>query len=149
MPRLTPETAERTKSAVSPAMSPTRNPLPTGPAPETTWKPRLICRTPMPSDTAVPKSVTMIAKMSMVAPRGLRRPGPKTGSKIAEINGGRPRLYELYAMAPPTRAYMAQATGPQWSMVCASAVCMASALPGASSKPCGGSRKYVSGSYGP
>ena len=91
MPRLMPETAEMMNSAARIAMALMRNVFPTGPMPVTTSNPRPIWSTPMPREMAVPKSVTMMAKTSMVAPRGPAVRLPKMGSKIAEMRGARPR----------------------------------------------------------
>lgn len=92
MPRLTPETAEMMKATVSTVMVPMMKPLPRCPTPLTISVPRAICSEPMPSEMAVPNSVTMMAKMSMNAPSGPRVPStPSRGSKMAEISGGRPR----------------------------------------------------------
>ena len=69
-------------------------PLPTGPAPVMISKPRLICSAPMPSEMAVPPSVTTIAKMSTIEPSQPSVRCPKMGVKIAEMSGERP-VYQI------------------------------------------------------
>lgn len=91
MPLETPETADAMKHAVSTAMTAMRMPLPSSPMPETISMPCPICRAPRPSEAAVPNSVTMIEKMSIVRPRAPPvRPSPSNGAKIDEITGVRP-----------------------------------------------------------
>ena len=91
MPRLMPETAETTNAAVSTVTITTSPALPTGPMPATNSRPLEIWSAPMPSVTAVPNSVTMMAKTSMIAPAQPSVRSLKIGAKIAEISGGRPR----------------------------------------------------------
>ena len=92
MPFETPETAEAMKHAVSTAIAAMSTPLPSSPMPLTSSTPWPICSAPSPRDAAVPNSVTMIEKMSIVRPRGpVVRPSPSSGAKIDEISGVRPR----------------------------------------------------------
>ena len=93
MPRLMPVTADRMKMTVRTDIATTTKPLPSMSWPVTIEVPVLICNAPMPRDVAVPKSVTSTAAMSMIFPSARLDPSGKTGSKTAEISGGRPRRY--------------------------------------------------------
>lgn len=95
MPRFTPDTADAMKSEVRIAMDPMRNRLPSGPIPVTSTKPLWICSAPIPSETAVPKRVTRIAKKSMNLPSTRWLEPGNTGSKRAEMSGARPPRYAL------------------------------------------------------
>ena len=80
------------KHAVSTAITAMRMPLPSGPMPLTSSTPWPICSAPRPREAAVPNSVTMMEKMSIVRPTGpVVRFSPSSGAKIDEISGVRPR----------------------------------------------------------
>jgi hypothetical protein len=88
-PLPTPETAERMKNTVRTAMIASATPV-DSPVPQRKFSPLLICCAPRPSEVAVPKSVAMMARMSMVRPAGPWTALPMSGSKALEIRMGRP-----------------------------------------------------------
>ena len=69
MPLPTPETAERMNSTVRTAMIVSAMTF-DSPVPQRKLRPLLICCAPRPSEVAVPKSVAMIARMSIALPIG-------------------------------------------------------------------------------
>ena len=91
MPRLTPEVAERMKSAVRMEMIATITPSPSRGLPVMIEVPVRICRAPMPREVAVPKRVTRTAKISMIFPATRLFGSVISGSKSEEISGRRPR----------------------------------------------------------
>lgn len=68
MPRSMPEMAEATNARVSTAMIATSRPVLTSSIQSSSWKPEPIWSAPRPSEAAEPKTVAMIARMSITRP---------------------------------------------------------------------------------
>ena len=94
MPLLTPDNAETRNARPSTMMMPSISHVPGFSTRPVCSRPAEICRTPRPSDAAVPKTVAKIARTSMSLPRNpsaLRT--PMSGMNAAEISWRRPRRY--------------------------------------------------------
>ena len=89
-PLATPETADRvaitTEITISAILSTRSSGMPISPL-----SPRESIETPMPSVTATPKTVPMIAAMSMVWPQRPHTRSPSSDSSAERIDSGLPR----------------------------------------------------------
>ena len=91
-PRATPDTAEIIVPMDKTTMMPMASALPVGDHPETTVTPWEICMAPIPREAAVPKSVAIIARPSMMRPCHESVDfAPNSGMRMELISGTRPR----------------------------------------------------------